>query len=262
MKRALADATLDTESAGEFRRAAAVGLVIPAWHEAECIGAVLSEMPTTRNMRVFVVCGGQNDPTATVAAAHGAKALLQVTRGYGAACWFGTQAALASGAEIVCFLDGDYSDPPAHLNSVLAPVLAGDADLVLGWRSMALHPDALPLHARLGNCLIIRLMRLMLGRSVRDLPSFKAIRADCLTRLDMSEMTYGWTTELVVKAIRARLRIVEVPVPYRPRLAGQSKVSGTVHGTVGAAWKLGSCVVRYSRWMPRTGGHAGSELPA
>jgi hypothetical protein len=93
-------------------------------------------------------------------------------------------------------------------------------------------------------------MRLTLGRRVRDLPSFKAIRLDCLARLQMSEMTYGWTTELIVKAIRARLRIEEVPIQYRPRLAGESKVSGTVRGTLGAAWKLGSCALRYSRWAP------------
>lgn len=262
MKRALADAALPAEVTGKPPRAATVGLVIPAWHEAECIGAVLSEVPAVGDLRVFVVCGGLDDATAAVAAAHGADALLQVTPGYGAACWLGARAAGAAGAEIIAFLDGDYSDPPASLSAVLAPLLTGDAELVLGWRSMALHPGALPLHARLGNALILKLMRLLLGRSVRDLPSFKAIRADCLVRLEMSELTYGWTTELIVKAIRARLRIAEVPVPYRPRLAGQSKVSGTIRGSVGAAWKLGAGVVRYSRWSPRTPGLARSEVPA
>ena len=261
MARTWGGETLDVTADGPAR-AARVALVIPAWNEAESIGAVLSEVPALAAMRVFVVCGGREDATAAVAAAHGAEPLAQVARGYGAACWLGARAAVAAGAEIVAFLDGDYSDPPADLEKVLAPLLAGRADLVLGWRSMALHPQALPLHARWGNRLVLNLMAKLLGRQVRDLPSFKAIRADCLARLDMSEMTYGWTTELVVKAIRAELRIEEVPILYRARLAGHSKVSGTAHGILGAAWKLGSCVVRYSRWTPPTPDRASAELPA
>src|SRR3954471_12248458 len=104
MNRHLADGTLTADVAGAFPRASSVGLVIPAWHEAECIGAVLSEVPATANMRVFVVCGGRDDATAAVAAAHGAEPLLQATPGYGAACRLGAQTAVAAGAEIVAFL--------------------------------------------------------------------------------------------------------------------------------------------------------------
>jgi hypothetical protein len=147
-------------------------------------------------------------------------------------------------------MDGDYSDPPAALPITLAPVLANRADLVRGCRETAEHPYALPRHARFGNRLILELMRLMLHHRLRDLPSLKVVRRDDLVRLQMSEMTCGWTTELLVKAIRAHWRIEEVQMQYRPRLAGESKVSGTVRGTLGAAWKIGSCVVRYSRWTP------------
>ena len=227
-----------------------VALVIPARDEPGSIGAVLSEIPPSTVEEVFVVVGSTADPTAGVAAAHGARALAQTRSGYGAACRTGAWAALGSGAEVVAFLDGDYSDPPAELPRVLRPVLAGAADLALGCRELAAHPDALPPHARLGNRLVLGALRALLGRSLRDLPSFKAIRADRLPLLEMREMTYGWTAEMLVKAVRAGLRIAEVPVAYRPRLTGRSKVSGTFHGTLGAAWKLCWCAVRYATWRP------------
>jgi glycosyltransferase involved in cell wall biosynthesis len=227
-----------------------VGLVIPAWNEAGSISGVLSEVPPGAVDLVFVVCRGGEDTTATIARAHGARTLWQLTPGYGAACWQGAHAAAAVGARTIVFLDGDYSDPPADLPRILAPLLAGTADLVLGYRKLDTYPHVLPLHARFGNRLVLGILHILLGRRLRDLPSFKAIRWDCLERLEMSEMTYGWTTELIVKAVRARLRILEVPVRYRPRLAGKSKISGTVRGTLGAGWKLCSCAVRYARWTP------------
>lgn len=228
-----------------------VALVVPAWNEAECIGAVLSEVPPEAVRRVFVVCGGSTDGTAEIATAHGGQALAPERPGYGAACWAGVRAAAAAGAEIVAFLDGDYADPPAELPRLLAPLLAGEADLVLGRRDRSSFPGAVPRHARLGNWLVLRALHFRLGRRLGDLPSFKAIRLAALEGLEMREMTYGWTTELVVKAVRAGLRIAEVPVPYRPRLAGKSKVSGTVRGSLGAAWKLCSCALRYAGWTPR-----------
>ncbi len=227
-----------------------IALVIPAWNEAESIGAVLSEVPPDVVDRVFVVTGDSTDGTDEIATGLGAAALPQERPGYGAACWAGVRAAEQAGAEIVVFLDGDYADPPAELPRVLAPLLTGQADVVLGPRDLSQHPEAQRLHARFGNWLVLTMLGLLLRRRLRDLPSFKAIRLSCLRRLAMSEMTYGWTTEFVVKAIRARLRIVEVPVAYRPRLAGRSKVSGTVRGTLGAAWKLCSCALRYTRWRP------------
>jgi glycosyltransferase involved in cell wall biosynthesis len=230
-----------------------VALVVPAWNEAESIGAVLSEIPPGTVDWVYVVSGASTDGTAEIARAHGATVLGQDRPGYGAACWSGARAALAAGAAIIAFLDGDYSDPPAALPWVLAPLLDGSADLALGWRDMASHPRALPWHARLGNWLVLAALWPLLGRRLRDLPSFKAIRADRLASLELRERTYGWTTELVVKSIRAGLRIAEVRVEYRPRLGGASKVSGTFRGTLGAAWKLWTCALRYAFWRPAPG---------
>ena len=226
-------------------------LVIPAWDEAESIGAVLSEVPPELVGEVVVVVGSLADPTAPVAAAHGARIIAQSRPGYGAACWQGAREAAALGAEIVVFLDGDYADPPMELAQVVGPVLADEADLVLGCRNVSAHPGALPLHARFGNRLVLTALRVLLGGSgLCDLPSFKAIRVEVLEALEMREMTHGWTVEMVVKAARADLRIAQVSINYRPRLAGRSKVSGTVRGSLRAAWTLVTCAARYAQWTP------------
>ena len=229
-----------------------VTLVIPAWNEADAIGAVLDEVPDALVDQVLVVVGGPNDPTATVARLHGARVLVQLEPGYGAACSAGAVVALADGAQIVAFLDGDYADPPADLARVLAPLRAGRADLVLGCRDLRRFPQALPLHARFGNRLVVLLLRVLLGVRFGDLPSFKAIRGDALRRMDMSELTYGWTVEMLVKAARAGLRIERVDVEYRPRLGGCSKVGGSVRGSLCAARKLLGCAFVYSTWRPDT----------
>ena len=239
-------------------RALTIALVIPAWDEAEAIAAVLGEVPPycVPRERILVIVGGETDPTAAVVRAHGARALVQLARGYGAACWTGAQTALAEGADVIAFLDGDYADPPGELARVLAPILNGQAELVLGCRDLTTFPDALPLHARLGNQLVLLLLRGLLGTGLRDLPSYKAIRADSLRRLGMCEMTYGWTVEMLVKARRSGLRIAEVDVGYRPRLGGRSKVAGSLAGSTRAAAKLLGCAVAYStrrQWAPASG---------
>ncbi len=243
-----------------------VALVIPAWNEAGAIGAVLADVPPDAVDRVFVVVGASTDGTAEIARANGATVLGQPRPGYGAACSAGARAAADAGADVIAFLDGDFSDPPVALPRVLAPVLAGRADLALGWRRRepTAGPHPLPLHARLGNHLVLSLLGLRLGRRLHDLPSCKAVRRGALEALKMQEMTYGWTTELVVKSVRAGLRLIEVPVDYRPRLGGQSKVSGTLSGSAGAAWKLLTCAARYTSWSPAQPapcGPSGSAVP-
>jgi glycosyltransferase involved in cell wall biosynthesis len=228
-------------------------LVIPAWDEAESIGAVLDEVPPGSTEHVLVVVASADDPTASVARAHGAEVLVQPAPGYGAACWTGAQAALERGARAVAFLDGDYADPPADLPRVLAPLLAGRADLVLGCRDLRQHPRALPAHARLGNALVLLLVWLLYGHRYADLPSYKAVRADVLRHLQLREMTYGWTVEMLVKAARAGLRVEEVSITYRPRLGGRSKVAGSLRGSLAAAMKLISCAVSYAVWRPSVG---------
>jgi glycosyltransferase involved in cell wall biosynthesis len=175
-----------------------VALVVPAWNEAGSIGAVLAGVPPGTVDWIFVVAGDSTDDTAAIARANGATVLGQDRPGYGAACWAGLAAAGAAGADIVAFMDGDYSDPPAELPRVLAPVLEGRADLALGWRRAAGGGSPLPLHARFGNRLVVGLLHRLLGRRLHDLPSCKAIRRRSLEALAMREMTYGWTTELVV----------------------------------------------------------------
>jgi glycosyltransferase involved in cell wall biosynthesis len=230
-----------------------VALVIPAWNEPEAIGAVLDEVPAGVVEAIFVVVGSSTDPTAAVAEARQAKVLVQHEPGYGAACFTGAAAALADGAHVVAFLDGDYSDPPGDLSRVLAPILNGRADLSLGCRDLRRFPDALPAHARAGNRLVLLLLRLLLGARFVDLPSFKAIRADALRRMDMREMRYGWTVEMLVKAHRAHLRFEEIGVFYRPRLGGKSKVAGSLGGSLKAAVGLLGCALAYLSWRPAIG---------
>ena len=228
----------------------AVVLVIPAWNEVEAIGAVLDEVPAGSVDDVLVVVPDESDPTATVARAHGAHVLIQRVPGYGAACWAGAQHAIATGADIVAFLDGDYADPPDALPRILAPLHSGRADLVLGCRDLARFPDALPPHARLGNALVCWLLRLLVHTPFLDLPSYKAIRSNALQRLGMREMTYGWTVEMLVKAARQRLSIEQLEVDYRPRLGGHSKVAGDLCASVRAACKLLGCALRYAIARP------------
>jgi glycosyltransferase involved in cell wall biosynthesis len=235
----------------------AVVLVIPAWNEADAIGAVLDEVPAGAVDEVVVVVPEENDPTALVATAHGARVLVQRSAGYGAACWTGAQHAFDVGADIVAFMDGDYADPPGALPRILAPIHAGQAELVLGCRDLRRFPDALPPHARLGNTLVCSLLRVLLQTRFRDLPSFKAIRADTLQQLGMREMTYGWTVEMLVKAARQRLRIEQVEVEYRPRRGGQSKVTGDARASLHAAYKLLTCALSYSTWLPLPLGEGG-----
>jgi glycosyltransferase involved in cell wall biosynthesis len=230
-----------------------VTLVIPAWNEAESIGAVLDEVPREAIDQILVVVSGPTDSTAEVARAHGARVLVQHQPGYGAACWAGAETAIAEGARVVAFLDGDYADPPAALPNLLAPLQANHADLVLGCRDLRRFPNALPLHARLGNRLVLSLLRVLLGVKFGDLPSFKAIRADALRHMTMREMTYGWTVEMLVKAARTDLRIVEVAIEYRPRLGGQSKVTGNLRASLRAAAALLGCALVYVSWRPAAG---------
>jgi glycosyltransferase involved in cell wall biosynthesis len=235
---------------------ARVALVIPAWNEPDAIGAVLDEVPRHALDDVIVVVGSGSDPTAAVARDRGARVLVQLQPGYGAACWTGAEVALEDAADVIAFLDGDYSDPPAELPRVLQPILDSRADLVLGCRNLHAFPDALPPHARLGNALILTVVRGLLGIKLRDLPSFKAIRADALHQLQMREMTYGWTVEMLVKAARIGLRLEELDVVYRPRLGGRSKVAGSLTGSVRAATKLVACAVGYAtnpRWSAASG---------
>jgi glycosyltransferase involved in cell wall biosynthesis len=173
----------------------------------------------------------------------GARVVQEPRRGYGRACLTGLAA--ANSPDIVVVLDGDYSDRPTELPILLAPIIEGRADITLGSR---LHErnsaGALPWHQVFGNRLAAGLISLLYGLKISDLGPFRAARADVLRELALEEMTYGWAVEMILKGALAGYRVVEVPVSYHPRI-GKSKISGTLKGTVGAAWFIISLIVRY-----------------
>jgi len=217
-------------------------VVIPAVDEEAAIGRVLAEVPSVV-AEVIVVDNGSRDRTAAVARSEGARVVLEPRRGYGQACLTGIAA--AGRADVIAFLDGDYSDYPGQLVDVLAPIVAGQADLVIGSRRLGRRAaGAHPLHAILGTRLCVGLMNLLFGTRATDLGPFRAITREALERLEMRDRNFGWTVEMQVKAALHGLRVVEVPVDYRPRI-GQSKVSGTLSGTVRAGASILGTLARY-----------------
>jgi glycosyltransferase involved in cell wall biosynthesis len=175
-------------------------------------------------------------------------------RGYGRACLTGL--ANANSPDVVVFLDGDYSDRPSELPILLAPIIEGRADITVGSRlGTNRNSGALPWHAEYGNRLAASLIQLLYGLKISDLGPFRAGRADVLRALALQEATYGWAVEMILKSALAGFRIVEVPVSYHPRI-GKSKISGTLKGTVGAAWFILSRIVRYYFQRRRSAGAA------
>ena len=220
----------------------AVAVVIPAVDEEAAIGQVLAEIPEGV-ADVIVVDNGSRDRTAEVARAGGARVVSEPRRGYGQACLTGIAA--APGAHVIAFLDGDHSDFPGQLRDVLAPILAGRADLVIGSRQLGRRAKgAHPAHAVLGTRFCVGLMNLLFGTRATDLGPFRAITALALERLHMRDRSFGWTVEMQVKAALCGLRVVEVPVDYRPRI-GTSKVSGTFAGSVRAGARILGTLARY-----------------
>jgi glycosyltransferase involved in cell wall biosynthesis len=224
--------------------------VIPALNEEASIGLVVRGLPRDLLTQVIVVDNGSTDDTATVAWEAGAVVVTEPERGYGAACAAGVALARRLGAEVIVLLDGDASDVPTDVPALLAPVLAGSADFVMGSRARgAVERGALTAQQRYGNWLAARILR-RCGLAITDLGPFRAIRADALAILRMQERTYGWSTEMLVKAARAGLRVQEVPVSYRKRAGGKSKVGGTVCGSIKAAVVILQTAYRYGGWVP------------
>ncbi len=220
-----------------------VSVIIPTRNEASAIGRVLADLPTDLVTEVLVVDSNSTDGTPEIAAKLGARVIRESRRGYGRACLTGLSHADAP--EIVVFLDGDYSDRPAELPLLLAPIIEGRADITLGSRlGKQRLKGALPWHAAFGNWLAAGLINLLYGLRITDLGPFRAARAEVLRELALQEATYGWAVEMILKGALQGFRIVEVPVSYYPRI-GKSKISGTVRGTLGAAWFILSRIVSY-----------------
>jgi glycosyltransferase involved in cell wall biosynthesis len=220
-----------------------VSVIIPTHNEAQAIARVLADLPADLVTEVIVVDSNSNDGTPEIAAKMGARVISESRRGYGRACLTGL--ASANSPDIVVFLDGDYSDRPSELPILLAPILQGVADITLGAR-LGEHriPAALPWHQAFGNRLAAGLIRHLYGLKITDLGPFRAARSDVLRALALEETTYGWAVEMILKGALNGFRVVEVSVTYYPRI-GKSKISGTLKGTVGAAWFILSLMVRY-----------------
>jgi len=220
-----------------------VSVIIPTHNEAQAIERVLADLPPDLTTEVMVVDSNSNDGTPEIAARMGARVVQEPRRGYGQACLTGLAA--ANSPDVVVFLDGDYSDRPSELPILLAPIIEGRADITLGSRLQGRRSaGALPWHQALGNRLAARLIRLLYGVEISDLGPFRAARADVLRSLALEETTYGWAVEMILKGALAGFRVVEVPVSYHQRI-GKSKISGTLKGTIGAAWFILSLIARY-----------------
>ena len=220
-----------------------VSVIIPTRNEVSAISRVLADLPANLVNEVLVVDSNSTDGTPEIAAKMGACVVHEPRRGYGRACLTGL--ACADAPDVVVFLDGDYSDRPSELPILLAPIIEGRADITLGSRLQGRRSaGALPWHQVLGNRLAASLIRLLYGLEITDLGPFRAGRAEVLRALALEETTYGWAVEMILKGALQGCRIIEVPVSYHPRI-GKSKISGTLKGTIGAAWFILSLIVRY-----------------
>jgi glycosyltransferase involved in cell wall biosynthesis len=226
-----------------------IHVIIPAYNEEKSIAKVLHDIPASLVAEVIVVDNNSRDDTFGAASRAGATVLKEPRQGYGQACLTGIAYALAKPAElkadILVFLDGDYSDHPEQMPLLVAPILAGQADLVIGSRALGQREKGAMLPQQIfGNWLATTLLRLFYGARFTDLGPFRAIKTANLVALNMQDRTYGWTVEMQLKAAKQKIRCVEVPVDYRKRI-GFSKISGTVKGTLLAGYKIILTIFRY-----------------
>ena len=216
-----------------------IGIVMPAYNEQDALPLVLYELGSTLCERLVVVDNGSEDATAEIAGGMGARVVHEPERGYGAACLKGIEYFRTRPVDILVFMDADGADDPDDLARVVTPIVRGEADMVVGSRVLgARERGALTPQARFGNALATTLLRRFFGVVYTDLGPFRAIRFECPLALGMEDRNFGWTVEMQVKAARAGLAAVEVPVRYRRRVAGRSKISRTLSGTVSAGTKI------------------------
>jgi glycosyltransferase involved in cell wall biosynthesis len=222
-------------------------VIIPAYNEANSIGKVISEIPDLIS-EIIVVNNNSTDNTAAAAAAAGATVLIEEQMGYGYACLQGINYASkrSKTPDIIVFMDGDYSDFPEDLYKVIAPILSGEADFVIGARKKALREQgSMTPQQVFGNWLATSLMRLLFQARFTDLGPFRAIRFEQLKALEMEDKTYGWTVEMQLKVLKRKITYTEVPVRYKKRI-GVSKVSGTIKGSIFAGIKILGWIFKYS----------------
>jgi glycosyltransferase involved in cell wall biosynthesis len=224
-----------------------LGVIIPAYNEANAIKSVLQEIPKSLVSEIVVVNNNSTDETAAVAKANGATVLDEHRKGYGWACLNAIEyyKRRAERPDIIVFIDGDHSDYPGEIQSVVRPIIEDDFDMVIGSRALG-HREkgSMTLQQVFGNWLATFLMKLIYGIKFTDLGPFRAIKFEKLLALNMTDKTYGWTVEMQVKAAKMHFKCCEVPVNYRKRI-GFSKVSGTIKGAVGAGYRILLTIFKY-----------------
>jgi glycosyltransferase involved in cell wall biosynthesis len=221
---------------------AEVSVVIPALNEAENIAAVVRELPWDLIGECIVVDNGSTDATAAEAQAAGARVIVLTQRGYGRACAAG---AAAANGDILVFMDGDGSDVSTEMDQLLQPILAGDCDFVIGSRVRGKRePGSMLVSQIFSGWLAGLLLRLLYRVQYTDMGPFRAITRQALQSLHMSEQTYGWNLEMQMRAAQRGLRIREIPVSYRNRAGGQSKVAGSLSGSLRAAIRIVQTLLR------------------
>ncbi len=224
-----------------------VNVIIPALNEAEAIQQVIADIPAWVQ-HIIVVDNGSTDDTAEIAKKAGALVVFEPQKGYGYACLAGlAKAAELNCVDVVVFLDGDYSDYPEEMDSLLRPIRAGQADLVIGSRLAGrMEPGAMLWHAYVGNRLLSWMIRLITRCQISDIGPFRAITWEAIENLVLTEGRYGWTLEMMLRTYHKGYRMVEVPVSYRPRL-GKSKVSGSITSSLKASIVMLKTVARYAK---------------
>jgi glycosyltransferase involved in cell wall biosynthesis len=217
-------------------------VIIPAFNEGNSIVKVINDIPKDLVSEIVVVNNGSNDSTERKARDAGATVLSEDRKGYGLACLRGIDYAKSKTEfekpYIIVFLDGDYSDYPQEMEKLVKPILESDYDLVIGSRSLGRRENGAMLpQAIIGNAIATKLINYFYGARFTDLGPFRAIKSEKLLELNMEDKTFGWTTEMQVKAAKKGLKYFEVPVSYRKRI-GVSKITGTLSGTIKAGFKI------------------------
>ncbi len=223
-----------------------ISVIIAALNEEDAIANVIGEVPRDLANEIIVVDNGSTDRTAEVAGAAGARVVTESVRGYGRAFRAGLRS-ISPESKIVVFLDGDGSDCPEMMGGLVRPIIEGTHDFVIGSRTRGhREPGSMNFHQVFAGYMVGFFLRILYGVHSTDMGPFRAIRRETLERLGMREETYGWPLEMQMRAARARVRILEVPVDYRRRAGGRSKIAGTVRGSFLAATRILATLARIS----------------